>query len=389
VEAVKGTAYDYIIAGAGAAGLSLALRLSHPDFSNRRILLIDRSAKTENDRTWCYWEDGDGLFDSVCKRQWSQLDFFGPNTARQLDLSGYRYKMLRGPDFYRFALDQISACSHIEWCQAEIYHTGHGETGAEVHTSAGSFSARWVFSSLLENDVLKSAQQGHFLWQHFLGWEIQTDQAVFNPNCPVFMDFRTPQRDGTCFVYVLPYSSNYALVEYTVFSAEVWPTYAYEDGLRSYLKSHLQLGSWQVGHVEEGKIPMSSAVFPVRRGHVVFLGTAGGQTKGSTGYTFSNIQRHSDAIAALLRQARPPIVTPDFRRQRYHLYDNTLLSVLCLGDYSGAELFERLFTRNPARRMLRFLDEAAHFGEELQVMNSVPRRLFARRFMQEWFSRRD
>jgi lycopene beta-cyclase len=139
--------------------------------------------------------------------------------------------------------------------------------------------------------------------------------------------------------------------------------------------------------VEEGKIPMSSAVFPVRRGHVVFLGTAGGQTKGSTGYTFSNIQRHSDSIAALLRRDRPPIVKPNFRRQRYHLYDNTLLSVLCLGDYSGAELFERLFTRNPAHRLLRFLDEAAHFGEELQVMNSVPRRLFARRFVQEWFMR--
>lgn len=388
MEAVTSTSYDYIIAGAGAAGLSLALRLAHPDFADRRILLIDRSAKTENDRTWCFWEEGDGLFDEVCIRQWSQLDFYGTAAARRLDLRGYRYKMLRGPDFYRYARERLSACRHIEWCQAEIYHTGHGETGAEVHTSAGSFTARWVFSSLLENDVLKSAQQAHFLWQHFLGWEIQTDLPVFDPACPMFMDFRTPQRDGTCFVYVLPYSPQHALVEYTVFSPEVWPVFAYEEGLRSYLSTHLKLGAWHLVHVEEGKIPMSSAVFPLRRGHVVFLGTAGGQTKGSTGYTFSNIQRHSDAIAQLLRASQPPVVTPDFRRRRYRLYDNTLLSVLCLQSYSGAELFERLFMRNPPRRMLRFLDEAASLGEELLVMNSVPRRLFALRFMREWFASR-
>ena len=47
--------YDYIIAGAGGAGLSLLhYLLDSPILSNKQILVIDQSLNKTNDRTWCF-----------------------------------------------------------------------------------------------------------------------------------------------------------------------------------------------------------------------------------------------------------------------------------------------------------------------------------------------
>jgi thioredoxin reductase len=48
--------FDFIIAGGGLAGLSLAYYLSQSSLENAKILIIDQSEKKENDKTWCFWE---------------------------------------------------------------------------------------------------------------------------------------------------------------------------------------------------------------------------------------------------------------------------------------------------------------------------------------------
>ena len=58
--------YDYIILGAGCAGLSLLMRMiGSNQFNDKKILLIDKEQKNKNDRTWCFWEKDKGLFDPV------------------------------------------------------------------------------------------------------------------------------------------------------------------------------------------------------------------------------------------------------------------------------------------------------------------------------------
>ena len=47
--------YDYIIAGAGLAGLMLALEMSKSSLKNKKVLLVDKDPKNTNDRTWCFW----------------------------------------------------------------------------------------------------------------------------------------------------------------------------------------------------------------------------------------------------------------------------------------------------------------------------------------------
>ncbi len=58
--------YDYIITGAGCAGLSLAVRMIQSGkFANKKILLADADTKNKNDRTWCFWEKQEGLFEPI------------------------------------------------------------------------------------------------------------------------------------------------------------------------------------------------------------------------------------------------------------------------------------------------------------------------------------
>ena len=48
--------YDYIIIGAGAAGLLLADALGKEEFfASKSILVLDKNDKTKNDRTRCFW----------------------------------------------------------------------------------------------------------------------------------------------------------------------------------------------------------------------------------------------------------------------------------------------------------------------------------------------
>ena len=83
--------YDYIIAGSGCAGLSLLYRLlKDPNLKSKKILVIDRTEKNTNDRTWCFWEKETGIFQSIVTHEWKTLEFKCADFTRQFDLENYR-----------------------------------------------------------------------------------------------------------------------------------------------------------------------------------------------------------------------------------------------------------------------------------------------------------
>src|SRR5687767_10156799 len=99
--------YDYIITGAGCAGLSLLRRMmQHSFFINKKILLIDKEQKTGNDRTWCFWEQQPGFFEDIVYHRWEQADFYSDHFSARYDLTPYTYKMIRGSDLYTKVLNE-------------------------------------------------------------------------------------------------------------------------------------------------------------------------------------------------------------------------------------------------------------------------------------------
>lgn len=385
--------YDIIIAGSGLAGLTLAREFAHkPFFRDKRILMLDRDAKTKNDRTWSFWATPDEVIPPVVYRSWERARFFAPGVEVDMDMGAYRYHKVRGLDYYNWCFEQLSAHPHIERREAHI--KGIDNLRGVVHTDRGDFQAPFVFNSAftaaglmpdhptfaLPFSLAGADIPGGFtrLLQHFLGWHIRTRAPVFDPGEIRFMDFRVRQDGATRFVYVLPFSPNEALVEYTLFSDKLLPEEAYGRGLQDYIDRFMGIGAYEVTDTEFGIIPMTDFPFSPRRDGTVWnIGTAGGFVKASSGYAFKRTRRKIAAFVDRWTAAGQPPASLPVSPWRFRAYDSVLLRVLHDHPEDGQRVFSRLFTQLPAHAVLRFLDEDSTPGAELLLMTKVPRTLFA------------
>ncbi len=366
--------YDYIIAGSGLAGLSLLYHLLQQDQLNKKqILVLDQVRKDQNDRTWCYWESENSVFEPVVTKSWDTLRFISPTLEKTFLLKNYRYKMIRGIDFYQHVLEHAQSFSNITFTYEAIEDIAEGSNQVIVKTKNHTYSAPYLFNST--SIFNPSMSTDNTLLQHFMGWNISTSEPVFDPSKATLMDFRPSQKHGTTFMYVLPLDETRALVEYTLFTPEVLEKQEYQRELENYISSQLNLGHYEIEHQEYGVIPMSLAKFQKHIGNqsrIINLGTAGGYTKASTGYTFQFVQRHVKAIVERLKNNQSPNVNLTFRDKMFQWYDRTLLDVLLSEKMTGEAIFTSLFQKTDPELILAFLDNKSGFWKEFIIRNSVP-----------------
>jgi lycopene beta-cyclase len=368
---LKSGKYDFIICGAGCAGLSLLMRMIRSGkFNDRKILLLDKEPKTKNDRTWCFWEKETGFFEEVVYRKWSKVSFLSPGYSSSMDISPYEYKMVRGIDFYDYCFNEIRKHDNIEIVFGNI-NSWSFEKEAVVFTIDNKeyrLGDAEIFSSLYQSD--EGNKKTIRLLQHFKGWLIETKKPSFNPDEAVLMDFRVDQNKGTTFSYVLPLTATTALVEYTLFTKELLPLEEYDKELKNYIRSYLGTDDYAVKEMEFGVIPMTNERFRFA-GHGWQIGAAGGQTKASSGYTFQFIQKQSQQIVDYLIGGKSLNSLPDTPK-RFRFYDNTLLHILYHNKYPGDKIFTQLFKKNKPQQVLRFMDNESSFKEELKIISSLP-----------------
>jgi lycopene beta-cyclase len=371
---------DIIIAGGGASGLSLACRLADSvELKDKNIIIIDKDLKSTNDRTWCFWEKDESYFESIIFHKWQNLRIDGDGEILTRNIKPYSYKMLRAQDFYQFAKDKLGNKKNIKWVHADITKIFTENNVAHVVTNEGEFTAAWCFSSIPYQKIDKI--NNLYLDQHFKGWFIKTKNPTFNAKEAHFMDFRTPQKDETRFLYVLPYNENEALVEIAVFSRIHLSENQYQSIIEVYLENHwnLKREDYVINHEENGNIPMTDASFKEVEGRTIYIGMAGGDTRSSTGFTFMNIQRRVERIVKALEIGGNPV--EKLRFNRFQWYDKVLLRVLEEKTYPGEQLFMRLFKRNPIQRILAFLQGESRMLMEIKVMQTAPLKEFIRSAM--------
>ena len=197
------------------------------------------------------------------------------------------------------------------------------------------------------------------------------------------MDFSISQNSNTRFMYVLPFSKKEALIEYTLFSESQLSQKEYEDALTGYLKG-LGIGEFSIKSKESGKIPMT--VFPFEKQNsknILFIGTAGGWSKPSTGYTFKNIERKTTAIVGFLKQENNFIKFS--KKNRFWYYDLIFLDVLFQNNHLGSVLFTQMFKNNSPNLIFKFLDEKTSFIEEIKIMLSFPKGIFIKTILKRIF----
>ena len=362
--------YDFIIAGGGMAGLSLAYYLTQSSLRDRSVLIVDRDQKDQNDRTWCFWERGTGPFESVLFKTWNEANFHGTTYAGPLGMGPYTYKMLRGIDFYDFVKAELAKYPNIEQKQASVERIKDTPQGGFVIADEEPYIADYVFDSTFALSLNKS--ENHNLLQHFKGWFITTEKPCFDPARPEIMDFRIEQHGDCRFLYILPFDEKNALVEFTLFNDKLLTDAEYETEIRHYIDQFLDTGTYQIYDTEYGVIPMSDEPTQVNPSeHIVRIGTSGGFTKPSTGYTFQRTQRYLQGIVQNLAETgKPQRPVPWFKR-RFLLYDSIFLNVLENHRHPADDVFTRCYTANPGR-VFTFLDEDTRLIDEFRLFATMP-----------------
>lgn len=345
--------------------------LENRQFADKKILLIDKAAKTQNDRTWCYWESGEGFFEGIIHKKWDTISFFSSDYSSDMTITPYQYKMIKGVDFYNYCFDKISAYPSVELVYGEVksFSRSGNKFTLSIDGETKILDAGIVFNSIVQPD--RNEKKNIQLLQHFKGWVIETDNDTFNTEVATMMDFRVPQNKGTTFAYVLPFDKRTALVEYTLFTRELLSQAEYDAGLNLYIQGYLGLKNYRVTETEFGIIPMTSRRFYFEENEIYNIGTAGGQTKASSGYTFQFIQKQAQRIVDFLSKGKELSQLP-LSSRRFRFYDNVLLHILYYNKLPGDSIFSRLFKSNEPQQVLKFLDNETSLAEELKIISTLP-----------------
>ena len=363
--------YDYIITGSGASGLMLAYRMANDSFfDNSSILIIDKEKKNSDDRTWCFWENGEGEWDELLHKSWDKILFESNTYKNTIPLQSYAYKMLRSGVFYDKLWNFINTKNNIRFIEDTVVNIEGSEDGAIVETLKSKYFTTKLLNSIDLNKKYTLQKKYPVLLQHFCGWFIETDKISFDDSTATFMDFTVDQKRNTRFMYVLPISPNKALFEYTLFSKEVLTKEEYESELLKYLAIK-SITEYTITEIEQGVIPMTSYKFWKQNSkNILHIGTAGGWTKASTGYTFKNTSKKTIQLIAFLKAEND--FTHFRKKTRFWWYDLLLIDVLSSYNHLGSKLFSTLFKRNSLKNVFRFLDEETSFIEDLRIMLSMP-----------------
>jgi lycopene beta-cyclase len=367
--------YDYIICGAGLSGLILASRIFEDRFfDDKNILLIDKDLKSSVNKTWCFWETGNSVWKDYIVKSWDTVIFKSKGFKKEKSLQNYSYKMIKSKFFLDSIIYKIKQANNFDFFQDEIVDFIESENNVLVKTKSNQFLANNVFNSCVDIDEIKSKTSYPFLLQHFLGWTIETEESVFNEKKATIMDFSIDQKDETRFFYVLPISDKKALIEFTVFSKDLLKKDEYELELKKYIKS-LKIDKYKIIENEFGVIPMTCYPFERKNtSKILNIGTAGGWTKPSSGYTFKFIEKNTTKLLAHIKKNTQ---FSNFKiKTRHWIYDLIFLDVLYKNNYLGSNLFTKMFSKNPMEKIFMFLDNETSITDELKITASFPKRIF-------------
>ena len=373
--------FDYIFTGSGLSALMTVHEMVlSGKFKDKSILLLDENAKKVNDRTWCFWDE-DNLFEEIVSKKWNQAIFANDKFNRVLELNPYQYKKINGLDFYELVFNTIAEHKNIHFLNQKVVDFTELGNHCIVKTEQESFTCNKIFNSIYNPKVVTIQTKFPLIHQHFVGWFIKSKEAVFTPNCATFMDFSVIQKGNTRFMYVLPTSTTEALLEYTLFSKNLLSKEEYEAEIQKYIEN-IGITEYEVIEKEQGNIPMTCYPFwKHNTKNIINIGSAGGWTKASTGYTFKNASKKSKALVQFLEKSiSTSLDMTDFRRfhkkDKFWFYDLLLLDILSSKNELGSKIFSSMFKEGNSTVIFKFLDEETSFLEDLQVIWRCPKMLF-------------
>ena len=346
--------FDYIIIGGGCAGLSLAYELEiNEKLKEKTLAIIETREEYKRDKTWSFWKVFDHNFGDCVIKSWNNFTINTSESSHELTNKQFPYQSIDSGKFYNKINSRLSKNSNISFFK-----------NLNDINSENSI----IFNSVMEKELDKSE-----LWQHFQGIEIETPKKTFDDKIINLMDFNCDQRNYVHFFYTLPFSKNKALVETTWLSDLGDESLKdYDLQLKNYIENKLGIKNYKINFTERGAIPLFS---PSLRNNnkIIDIGSAGGMTRLSTGYTFLNIQEHSRYIVKNIENINSTKIFS--LGKKYQFLDKIFLKVLKKYPERMPQIFFNMF-KTSSNTIIKFLSNKSNIIEDISIVSKMPKLIF-------------
>ena len=346
--------FDYIIVGGGCAGLSLAYELEINDkLKEKTLAIIEAREEYKRDKTWSFWKVFDHNFEDCVIKSWNNFTINTSENSNELTSKKFPYQSIDSGKFYKKINSKLSTNSNI----------GFFRNLNEINSENSI-----IFNSIFEKELDKSA-----LWQHFQGIEIETPKNIFDEEIINLMDFNCDQRKDVHFFYTLPFSKNKALIETTWLSnLEDQSLRDYDLQLENYIENNLGIKNYKINFTEKGAIPLFSTSLR-NNNKIINIGSAGGMTRLSTGYTFLNIQEHSRYIVNNIDNINKVKIFSIGKK--YQFLDKVFLRVLEKHPEKMPKIFFNMF-KTSSNTIIKFLSNKSNIIEDINIISKMPKLIF-------------
>ena len=345
--------FDYIIIGGGCSGLSLAYELEiHEKLKGKTLAIIEPREEYKRDKTWSFWKVFNHNFEDCVKKSWNNFTINSSNQTKYVECKKTPYQTIDSGMFYQKIISKLKLNKNIYFFK-----------------NINEISQN---NSIIFNSVYEDKDKNN-LWQHFSGVEIETRKDFFDEEIFNLMDFDCDQRNRVHFFYTLPFTKKTALIETTWISELNNNSLTnYEEQIDNYLCNHLNLRQCKIHFKEQGAIPLFRQKNFKKQKHI-YIGSAGGMTRLSTGYTFLNIQEQSKYIRENFENIEK--VKLFQINKKYDFLDKIFLKVLKNNSSKMGDVFYSMF-KSPPSTVINFLSNKSSIYEDISIISKMPKWMF-------------
>ncbi len=374
---------ELLILGGGCAGLSLAMQLAKLGPRAPSTVILERRPVYVNDRTWCFWGDDKTPFALQAQHQWSSFKVLNAGLGVQVDCAATPYRMLAAEQFYTAAVTALAAVPqmHLRMKSPVVSEPQFSNGRWHLTSPMGTLSAKMLVDTRPPHIT---AKEDVLLWQSFYGFEIESSEPVFEPNCAELMNFSTAKPERVAFTYTLPLSHKRALVEFTVFAAAPVTVEALTIELENAIAQRVKGATFTVRRSEQGLLPMGLnfplSPFSGDGPSCARVGLFAGAARPATGYAFQRIQRWAIGCAQAIVSDRLPIGHPkDPVLQTW--MDTLFLKVVRRQPHLAPALFMAMFSQVASHRVIRFLGDGGSLVDYMAMAWALPSGPFLRQLL--------
>lgn len=361
--------YKSAIVGAGCAGLTLAYHLIDSEL-HPSILLDPQSER--KDHIWSYWDDGQeslSVSRNFIKKKWARWAIKTYDRSIVRCGNNFAYVAISSAEY------ESSLIKKIENAQGKILRDKVISATTREDVNILKLSTGVELETETVFDSRPQLTSKGTLYQHFVGWTIQSSTPIFDDSTAILMDFRVSQEPGIHFIYLLPFSETSALIESTVYSTQLLPTLWYEKQIRGYIEKHFPKSDWKVINTESGAIPLNKK--HPQSPYGIPVGLNSGIMRSSTGYAFSQILfQINDLVKSIKRGDYQKIQIKSGATQLETIMDKIFLNVLSQSPEIAPEVFAKVLESLRGDEFAQFMNGHCPISIKAKIINALPKTKF-------------